>query len=134
MNYFLDTDICIFALKGKYSEIKRQLKKLSPDIIKIPSIVKAELLLGANKSKHPQKVFSIVQEFLLPFEIVPFCDKSAVYYAQIRYDLEKQGKIIGPNDLIIAATALANNAKLVTHNTKEYKRIKQLKVIDWLAT
>jgi len=63
---------------------------------------------------------------------VSFCDKSTVYYSKIRKDLEERGKIIGPNDLIIAATVLANGGIVITHNTKEFKGVKGLQIQDWV--
>lgn len=132
MNYFLDTNICIYALKGVYPQIENKIKKFTPDVIKIPSIVKAELLLGGEKSGYPEKTLSIIQKFLFAFEIVSFCDKSAFYYSKIRKDPEERGKVIGPNDLIIAATVLANGGILITHNTKEFKRVKGLQIQDWV--
>jgi tRNA(fMet)-specific endonuclease VapC len=76
-------------------------------------------------------VLSALDKFLSPFEIVPFGDKEIMAYAKIRAGLEKIGKIIGPNDIIIAATALSHGATLVTHNTKEFERVQDLLVEDW---
>ena len=131
MSFFLDTDICIFALKGRFAAIEGHLRSSSPEQIKIPSIVKAELLLGARKSDNPQKVSAVIEAFLSPFESIPFCHRCAVLYAQIRYELETKGEKIGPNDLIIAATAVVHHSTLITHNTREYQRIAQLKLQDW---
>ena len=131
MMYFLDTDICIFALQGRYPPLQSKIMSLEPDRVKIPSIVKAELLLGACKPKDSKRVLDIVEKFLAPFEIIPFCDQCAVTYAQIRFDLEEKGAGIGPNDLLIASTVLAHHGTLVTHNLKEYKRLPQLKLQDW---
>lgn len=133
MNYFLDTDTCIFALKGRYPSIKTRMMKIKPELIKIPAMVKAELLLGAYKSKNSKKVRTIVEEFLLPFAVVPFDDEAAEVYAKIRGDLERSGNIIGPNDLTIAAIVYTHKGTLISHNTREFKRIKKLKVEDWVS-
>lgn len=130
---FLDTNICIYALNNKYPQIVKQLKLLTPEDIKIPSLVKAELLLAAEKSNHPAKTLAVIEQFLFPFGIVSFDDSASVVYAKIRADLEKKGKTIGPNDMIIAATVLAHNGTLVTHNVKEFARIRQLKIKDWVT-
>ena len=132
MNLFLDTDICVFAIRGKYPEIRERITASPPERIKIPSIVKAELLTGASRSHQPTKAHSVVEYFLSPFEIVPFDDASSVIYSQIRHDLEKKGHPIGPNDLLVAATTLAHRGTLVTHNTKEFSRIPDLKLLDWI--
>ena len=131
MNYFLDTDVCIYALKDKFPSVKQWIQKLSPERIKIPSIVKAELLLGVFKSEFPKKNLLIVESFLEPFEIIPFDEKCAVEYAQIRYLLESKGKMIGPNDLIIAAIVLSSHGTLITHNKDEFRRVINLKIQDW---
>ncbi len=131
MNYYLDTDICIFALQGKFPIIRSWMETLSPDKIKIPSIVKAELLLGALKSHNSKNIYDAVERFLEPFEIIPFSNQCALIYSKIRYHLEKLGQPIGPNDLLIASSVLANNGTLITHNVKEFNRILNLKIQDW---
>ena len=131
MNYYLDTDTCIFGLRGQFSAIKKQLQNCVPDHIKIPSIVQAELLLGVLKSDNPKKNAHLVEKFLEPYEVVPFNTQAAISYAKIRYELEKDGKSIGPNDLIIASTVVANQGTLVTHNINEFNRVPGLLVEDW---
>ena len=131
MNYFLDTDTCIFVLRGRFPAIKTHLQALSPERIKIPAIVKAELLLAVQKSGEAHHKI-IVEKFLSPFEVVAFCDRCTLVYAEIRNFLEAKGQPIGPNDLLIAATVQANQGTLVTHNTKEYKRVPDLKIQDWV--
>lgn len=131
MSYFLDSDICIFALNDKFPAIAEKLKDCSPQVIKIPSIVKAELLVGAMQGARPDKARVAVEDFLMPFEIVSFDDHCVDVYVQIRTDLAKKGHPIGPNDFIIASTVLANHGTLVTHNVGEFKRILELEVEDW---
>ena len=131
MIYFLDTDVCIFALKGRFPAIKKWIQSLTPDRIKIPSIVKAELLLGAEKSVFLKQARAVVEAFLNPFEIVAFDDPCVSFYSKIRSEMEKKGISIGPNDLLIASTVLAHHGTLVTHNVKEFGRIPNLKVQDW---
>ncbi|MCG6146530.1 type II toxin-antitoxin system tRNA(fMet)-specific endonuclease VapC [Leptospira bandrabouensis] len=131
MNYFLDTNICIYFLKGKNDKIENNIKKLNPNRIKIPSIVKAELLLGALKSQNPKKNRNVILDFLDPFEIVGFNDIESEIYAEIRSNLESKGLPIGPNDLIIASIVLNNNGILVTNNEKEFARINSLKLENW---
>lgn len=131
MKYFLDTNICIYALKNTYPHIKKMMEKLSPSEIAIPSMVKAELYYGAYKSDKKKKVITALDKFLFPFEVIPFSDDVIMTYARIRSDLEKKGNIIGPNDLIIAATTLAYGGMLITHNIKEFERVDELPVEDW---
>ncbi|MGD2084603.1 MAG: type II toxin-antitoxin system VapC family toxin [Candidatus Aminicenantes bacterium] len=131
MRFFLDTNICIYALNNKFPRIKLIIESLSPSDIGIPSIVKAELYYGALKSQKKDKVIPVLEKFLSPFEIFPFGDKEVKTYAQIRADLEREGNIIGPNDLIVAAITLSHGATLVTHNTREFQRVSNLLVEDW---
>jgi tRNA(fMet)-specific endonuclease VapC len=131
MTWFFDTNICINFLRGKYDAVAHIMTNTDPALIKIPAIVQAELLLGAMKSTDPTGTRKKVELFLLPFEIKPFDSSCAQSYAQIRATLEGAGQIIGPNDLLIAATALANNGILVTNNYKEFKRVADLQIENW---
>jgi tRNA(fMet)-specific endonuclease VapC len=99
--------------------------------VKIPSMVAAELLYGAEKSAKREHNLSLFKTFLSIFEIIDFDEKAAEYYAVIRAELERKGKIMGSNDLVIAATALANNGILITHNVNEFSPLKELKTEDW---
>jgi tRNA(fMet)-specific endonuclease VapC len=131
MTYYLDTDTCVFVLRGLFPAIQEGVRAQTPDRIKIPAVVKAELLLGAQKASSPPRVKQTVEAFLAPYEIVPFSDACTVVYAAIRWTLEQRGQMIGANDLFIAATVLANQGTLVTHNTPEHKRIPGLLLQDW---
>jgi tRNA(fMet)-specific endonuclease VapC len=131
MKYYLDSNTCIYFLKGKHSELKQRILSENPNNIKIPSIIKAELLNGAEKSQRREENLEIITNFLFPFEIIGFNDAESIEYSKIRSDLEKRGEAIGPNDIIIAATVKANNGILVTNNTKEFERVKNLRLEDW---
>ncbi len=132
MKYFLDTNICIYYLKGMYPGIVKNLLSKNPEDIKISAIVKAELLYGAEKSQTREKTKEKIYEFLLPFEIVGFNDEATEIYGKTREYLEKKGLIIGPNDLILASTVIGYNGTLITNNVKEFKRIKELKIENWI--
>ena len=131
MIFFLDTNICIYLLKGRYPNIAEVMRGLSPTTIKIPAIVAAELYYGAERSSNVKKALGIVKKFLEPFELVAFCTKAAIESSTIRVLLEKEGRIIGPYDILIAATALLHGGTLVTRNTKEFNRVPGLRVVDW---
>jgi tRNA(fMet)-specific endonuclease VapC len=130
--YFLDTNICVYYLKGKYHSVEEHFELLSYNEIKIPIIVKAELLFGIEKSSQKEKNSKIYEKFITAFEIVNLDDSALKYYAKIRYELEKNGNIIGSNDLFIAAIVLSHNGILITHNTNEFKRIPHLNIEDWV--
>lgn len=129
--FYLDSCTCITFLRGKAPLIRALLKANDPKLFGIPAIVEAELRVGAEKSINPRKMHYLVDQFLLPFEIIPFDAACAYTYGKIRATLERQGNRIGHNDLLIAATALTHNAVLVTSNTKEFVRVPGLAVEDW---
>lgn len=131
MKYFLDTNICIYFLKGMDNALKHRLLSEDPDNIKIPSIVKAELLYGAEKSERRTDNINKINQFLSPLDIIAFNDNACGEYAKIRADLEKRGNIIGPNDLLIASTVKSNNGTLITNNVKEFCRVKDLQIDNW---
>ena len=130
--YFVDSNTCIYFMNGKFPSVREKFLSVSPKEIKISSVVKGELLLGAFKSKTREKTTEKVEKFLKPFEIVNFTGKMAYSYAEIRKDLELVGMPIGANDLLIAAVALHENATLITHNTDEFSRVPNLKIEDWV--
>lgn len=131
MNFFLDTNICIYFLKGKCLNLNTKIQQMNPAKMKIPSIVKSELLVGALKSRDPSKNKKLVLEFLEPFTICGFDDKESEIYSVIRSELEMAGTPIGPNDLILASIVLGNLGTLVTNNEKEFSRIPSLKIENW---
>ena len=131
MKYYLDTNICIYFLKGIHENIRNRLLEKHPDEIEICSIVQAELLYGAEKSIKKEENLKNIEEFLFPFEIAAFGEKESNSYAKIRAELEKEGRIIEPNDLLIAATVLENDGILITNNVKEFRRVENLRIENW---
>ncbi len=131
MKYLLDTNTCIRHLNRRSIPIIRKLSSLSSDDIAVCSVVKAELFYGAAKSDTPEKTLATQQRFLNRFASPPFDDAAAEIYGVERARLAKLGTPIGPNDLLIAAIALANDLILVTHNTAEFGRVDGLKLEDW---
>ena len=132
MLYFIDTNICITCIRGTAKTETLGYKFIVHEQdIKIPSVVVAELMHGAFKSKIAEVTMQETLDFLSDFEIVPFDYEAAVSYGKIKASLERIGKVIGPNDLLIAATALSCNATLVTNNTQEFSRIDSLNLTDW---
>lgn len=133
MKYLVDTNVCIRYLNAQSTAIERRLTDLSPGQVALCSIVRAELLYGALKSAQPQRNTERLAYFFSGFPCLPFDDHAAQVYAEIRVQLEKAGTPVGPNDLLIAATAIANRLVLVTHNAQEFGRIEGLVLEDWEA-
>lgn len=132
MLYFIDTNICISCMRGsRKTETLGYKFILHENDIKIPAIVVAELMHGVYKSKFTGITLKETEDFLADLEIVPFDYDSAVAYGKIKASLERKGQVIGPNDMLIAATALAYNATLITNNTQEFSRIDGLNLDDW---
>ena len=130
--YIVDSNTCIYFMNGKYPSVRDKFLSISPKDIKISSVVKGELLLGAFKSQTREQTEKKVEKFLKPFDVIDFTDKMSYDYAEIRAALEKSGNSIGANDLLIAATALNQKAILVTHNIDEFSRIQSLEIEDWV--
>ena len=123
MTYLLDTNTCIQYLNGRSRRVAERLQSRRPGEIVVCSVVKAELRYGAERSKKPQEVISRLEEFLAPYRSLPFDDECARVYGEIRARLARAGLPIGPNDVLIAATAIAFGTVLVTHNTREFSRV-----------
>lgn len=131
MKYLLDTNICIYLIRQKPPKVLKHFNSHNIGDIGISSITLAELRYGISKSLHVEKNRQALDEFILPLEIADFNEKAAGEYGIIRAELEKTGKPIGSMDILIGAHALALCVTLVTNNTKEFKQIKSLNIVDW---
>ena len=129
--YLLDTNVCINYLNYPNSLIWRKIQSISAFEIVICSVVKAELFYGSKKSKNPTLNLAKQMKFLNQFQSLSFDDESALIFGEIRSELVAKGTPIGPYDLQIAAIAMANDLTLITHNTKEFSRIGNLKIENW---
>jgi tRNA(fMet)-specific endonuclease VapC len=131
LTYSVHTHARIRYLNGRSPGVRNRLRTLSPDEIAVCSVVKAELFAGARRSTDPERALARQQEFLAQFVSLPFDDAAAEVYGRVRAALEGAGTHIGPYDLQIAAITLANGLILVTHNTREFGRIPDLRLEDW---
>ena len=131
MNYFIDTNIIIYALKNSYPSIIKTFENTPSYNIFITSIVKAEIDYGIAKSKSSKLTRELYNKFLSIYNVIPFTEKETKIYGDIRYQLEKEGKLIGANDMLIAAIVMSHNGILITHNVNEFSRIKGLQIEDW---
>ena len=133
MKYLLDTNVCIRYINGRSPQIRAKLPTIPRIDVGVSIITKAELFYGSTRSQTPEQSRQKQLEFLKTVQTVLFDEPAALVYGEIRAHLEIQGTPIGANDLLIAATALANDLTLVTHNTGEFGRIPNLKLEDWEA-
>ena len=125
----LDTNTVIFYLKGQQSVVSR-LQASSRRELAIPSVVAYEIEYGTLKIGSRRRR-ALAFELLAALVQVPFDHQAARESARIRIDLEARGLVIGPVDLLIAGTAVSRRAVLVTSNTKEFSRVKGLRLSDW---
>jgi tRNA(fMet)-specific endonuclease VapC len=129
--FVLDTNACIRFLNGTSQVLIERVRDCRPSELALCSVVKAELIFGAQHSGRVEENLETLREFFSPFISFPFDDEAARHYGEIRCELSSRGELIGPNDLLIAATARANDAILITHNTGEFSRVSNLRIEDW---
>ena len=128
----LDTNICMYIIKNKPRSVIEQFKKYEIGDLALSSITVSELYYGAYKSEYKEKNLLALEHFLQPFNIVEYDLKSAIEYGDIRASLERQGKVIGGLDMQIAAHARSLDMTLVTNNTKEFMRVENLVIDNWV--
>lgn len=133
MIYLLDTNICIYIIKQSPPSVLERFATFTPNQIGISMVTVAELQYGAQKSKYPARNLAALEQFFSPFSLFPFDSSAAVEYGLIRAALEKQGTPIGALDMLIAAQAKSLSAILVTNNIKEFSRVAELTVENWVT-
>jgi tRNA(fMet)-specific endonuclease VapC len=132
VKYLLDTNTCVqYLRKGSTSPVSAKLASVQRGDVVLCTVVLAELLYGVLRSRDVAKNLADVRNFVAGFSSLDFDAKAAEEYAKIRADLAAKGTPIGPNDLMIAAIALAHSLTLVTHNTSEFSRVTGLPLEDW---
>ncbi len=132
MRFLLDTDICIYIIKRKPQQIVERFNTLLPSDVGISAITVAELEYGAQKSQKPEQNRAALQQFLIPLEILVFDPQAAQAYGTIRADLERKGQVIGSLDMLIAAQVQSQGIIIVTNNVREFSRIPNLRVENWV--
>ena len=131
MIYLLDTNAWATYLNRSGSAVAKKVAQMGAADIRLCSIVKAELLFGAQKSGRRDSNLQLLAKLFAAFASVGFGDDAAEQYGRIRAELEKVGKPIGPNDLMIAAIVLSHDATLLSRNMVDFRKIPSLKVEDW---
>lgn len=131
MIYLPDTNAWIAYLNPSDSTVKDNFRRHSLADMAFCSVVKAELLFGAHRSARREANLKLLAVLFEQFPSLPFDDAAAEVYGRLRANLTSRGMLIGPNDLMIAAIALAHGLTLVTHNTREFSRVTGLRLVDW---
>jgi len=133
IRYLLDTNICIEMIRGRSGAVVAKLRRRRIGSVGISTITLAELQYGVAKSSDPERNAVALAHVVAPLEIMPFDDRAAASYGELRADLERAGTPIGPLDTLIAAHAMALGVTLVTSNRREFARVPGLVVEDWRA-
>jgi tRNA(fMet)-specific endonuclease VapC len=129
--YLLDTNICIYIINIRPPQVLAKFREHPPGAVAISTVTACELAFGVAKSQSERNQRAL-QMFLAPLEILPFEESVVWQYAQLRSALERQGQPIGALDMMIAAHALALGAVLVTNNAKEFSRVADLRIENWV--
>jgi tRNA(fMet)-specific endonuclease VapC len=130
LRYLLDTNLCIRVLRDRPPAIRERFNS-EADGLCISTIVLTELLHGAAKSARPEHNRREVERFAARLEVLPFDVDAAAHAADIRADLERQGRTIGGYDLLIAGHARSRGLVVVTSNLGEFTRVDGLRAVDW---
>ena len=132
MTYMLDTNICIYTMKNKPEHVLTRLKKELNSGVCISSITLAELEYGMKHSSNPVKNEQALLRFLVPLSVLPFGTTAASEYGEILTYLQSIGTPIGSLDMLIAAHARSEDMILVTNNVREFERVPDLDVENWV--
>ncbi len=131
MKYLLDSNICIYALNSSHRSVLEKFREHGPDNLGVSAIVAAELAFGAENSQRQSASINALELFLESVTVLSW-EQSAIWqYSRIRKQLKDSGTPIGAMDLLIAGHAMDMDLTLVTNNTREFERIKGLKLENW---
>lgn len=131
MPWLLDTNHWIILLKGRCRPLQEKLRQVRPDDVWLCSVVKEELCYGAEGYDDKEARFAKLEAIFGRHASLPYDDDAAAIAGRLRKQLERQGKLIGPHDLQIAASALQHRWTLVTRNKDEFSRVEGLQLEDW---
>jgi tRNA(fMet)-specific endonuclease VapC len=130
VRYLLDTNTASYVIKGSFPRVRERLLRIPMAEVGISVVTEAELRFGVARLPAAGKLKTVVEEFLLRVEALPWDSEAAQHYASIRAELEKDGEPMGNLDLMIAAQAVAEELVLVTHD-QVFRRVKGLRIEDW---
>ena len=131
LKYLLDTNIVIYTMKNRPLRVRRAFKA-HQGRMGISSVTLGELVFGAEHSQQVERNLSDIEALTARLEVLPFDEAAAYHFGQIRAELYRRGRPIGPYDMMIAGHARACGLKLVTNNAKEFERVQGLIIENWL--
>lgn len=130
--YMLDTNICIYIIKNNPISVRQKFEQISASNLVLSMVTLAELRYGAEKSQAKEKAIKAIDQLSRHIQIAELDEVVAEHYADIRAQLEREGKPIGNNDLWLAAHARAKNWVLVSNNTREFEHVVGLRLENWV--
>ena len=131
LTYMLDTNICIYVMKIYPPAVREKFNALA-DQLCISSITLGELHYGAEKSARRVENLTAIEHFVARLEVLPFADRAAAHYGQVRAELERAGTPCGPHDMQIGGHARSEGLIVVTNNLREFARMPGLRAENWL--
>lgn len=131
LKYLLDTNIVIYTMKNRPRVVKKRFKE-HHGRMGISAVTLGELVFGAEHSQQIERNLSDIEAMAARLEVMPFDEKAAYHFGQIRSELYRMGMPIGPYDMMIAGHARAYGLKLVTNNVEEFNRVPGLVVENWI--
>jgi tRNA(fMet)-specific endonuclease VapC len=131
LQYMLDTNICIYVIKNYPPKLRERFNQLAEQLC-MSSITLAELYYGAEKSARRLENLQAIEQFTARLEVLAFSQKAAAHFGQIRADVERLGKPVGPLDMLIGAHARAEGLIVVTNNAREFRRLPGVRVENWV--
>jgi len=133
LKYMLDTNICIFTIKNRPQEVRETFKQYSGRMC-ISTVTLMELIYGAEKSSNPERNLADVEAFAARLEVLKYDPEAAAHTGQLRAELARLGKPIGPYDQMIAGHARSQGLIVVTNNRHEFDRVPGLRIEDWVSS
>ncbi|MCU9527532.1 type II toxin-antitoxin system tRNA(fMet)-specific endonuclease VapC [Pseudomonas mosselii] len=133
LKFMLDTNICIFTIKNRPQEVREVFKRHHGQMC-ISTVTLMELIYGAEKSSNPERNLADVEGFAARLEVLKYDQEAAAHTGQLRAELARVGKQIGPYDQMIAGHARSQGLILVTNNRREFDRVPGLRIEDWVAS
>jgi tRNA(fMet)-specific endonuclease VapC len=131
LQYMLDTNICIYVIKNYPPKLRERFNRLAEQLC-VSSVTLAELFYGAEKSSRRLENLQAIEQFCSRLEVLAFSPKAAAHFGQIRADVERLGKPVGPFDMLIGAHARAEGLIVVTNDAREFRPLPGVQVENWV--
>ncbi len=131
LKYMLDTNIVIYTIKNRPKQVRKVFKQHENQMC-ISAVTKGELVYGAERLSQPERNLADIEGLIARLEVAPFEDHASEHFGQLRAELYRIGKPIGPYDMMVAGHARSMGLILVTNNMKVFERVPGLRVENWV--